>query len=70
MPSKARQLADDIRAGVTALPQGLITLCQSITAKGGPKPPLGTLTNCSHKCLAVDLGILCLHVGAWTLFWA
>ena len=41
MPSKARQLADDIREAVTTLPQGLNPLCQAIAAKGGPKPPPG-----------------------------
>ena len=44
MPSKARQLADDVREAVTALPQGLNPLCQAIAARGGPKPPPGMLS--------------------------
>ena len=43
MPSKARQLADDIRGAVTSLPSHLDPLCQAIAAKGGPKPPPGLL---------------------------
>lgn len=39
MPSKARQLADDIRGAVASLPSHLDPLCQAIAAKGGPKPP-------------------------------
>ncbi|KAA6420881.1 MAG: ATPase family AAA domain-containing protein [Trebouxia sp. A1-2] len=41
MPSKARQLADDIRGAVASLPSHLDPLCQAIAAKGGPKPPSG-----------------------------
>ncbi len=41
MPSKARQLADDIRGAVASLPSHLDPLCQAIAAKGGPKPPPG-----------------------------
>ena len=43
MPSKARQLADDIRGAVASLPSHLDPLCQAISAKGGPKPPPGLL---------------------------
>ena len=43
MPSKARQLADDIRGAVASLPSHLDPLCQAIAAKGGPKPPPGML---------------------------
>jgi len=43
MPSKARQLADDIRGAVASLPSHLDPLCQAIAAKGGPKPPPGLL---------------------------
>lgn len=43
MPSKARQLADDIRGAVASLPSHLDPLCQAIAAKGGPKPPSGLL---------------------------
>jgi hypothetical protein len=41
MPSKAYQLADDIRGAVASLPSHLNPLCQAIAAKGGPKPPSG-----------------------------
>ncbi|KAL0036308.1 hypothetical protein WJX77_001773 [Trebouxia sp. C0004] len=41
MPSKARQLADDIRGAVASLPSHLDPLCQAIAAKGGPKSPPG-----------------------------
>ncbi len=64
MPSKARQLADDIRGAVASLPSHLDPLCQAIAAKGGPKPPPGlpyslvplkphmlTVTNCAQRLL-------------------
>lgn len=44
MPSKAHQLADDIRGAVAGLPSHLEPLCQAIAARGGPQPPPGQLS--------------------------
>ena len=68
MPSKARQLADDIRGAVASLPSHLDPLCQAIAAKGGPKPPPGLLPfrslsslTCSHahdECLCATAALV------------